>query len=150
MHKSTKVFRGYQLDDRQSKKAILFLKWMAYTQYPSLQYKNSALGEKRLQISPGKFVRLDGYVERMEEGDRPLAIEVNGCYWLVPLCVLMGGLMGGGDHLDFTANILLPLFVPHLHFPIVSTSIPFPIPIHSVLSCLKIFAVFHRLRFGNL
>lgn len=70
---------GYQKSDRQSLKAIKFLKWYAYENNVTVRMCNSSPdGEFPLYIPEiQKTFKLDGYIE----GDPPTALEFLGCCW---------------------------------------------------------------------
>ncbi|KAK0408160.1 hypothetical protein QR680_003807 [Steinernema hermaphroditum] len=71
---------GYYARQRQSRIALLFLKWLQKETGMDIQAKLSSQGEKMIDISPGSTFYVDGFVDRNVEGKRPIIIEVDGCH----------------------------------------------------------------------
>lgn len=67
--------RGYTRQETQSKFALKFLKWYSSGTGINVQHRDNG-GEKKIHLSNGKRVRVDGYIERGKK-----IIEVHGCYW---------------------------------------------------------------------
>lgn len=72
---------GYQKHERQSFKAIRFLKWYGYKNYLDIQTSTSPEGEYCVNMGPGgKRFKLDGFVPKEKSGlDKDLALEFLGC-----------------------------------------------------------------------
>ena len=86
-----KFFTGYQKNERQSFKAIRFLKWYGWKYGLDIQMSTSPQGEFRVFIpQSGKTYKLDGYAPKAKSGlDKDLAIEFHGCaYHGKFMCVL--------------------------------------------------------------
>jgi hypothetical protein len=73
---------GAQRMDRQSDKALRYLKWVAFNESLSVQHRDSSEGEFRLYRDNGRPpLKLDGYVNRSapgRSGQRDLCLEFNG------------------------------------------------------------------------
>lgn len=68
---------GYRKMDRQSAKALKYLKWLEFYRSITIRTRDSVDGEYRL----GGNIKLDGHVQGGGENGRDLCIEVNGCAW---------------------------------------------------------------------
>ena len=72
---------GYQKHERQSFKALRFLKWYGYSNNLDIQVSTSPQGEYRVNIGQnGKYYKLDGYAAKEKNGlEKDLALEFLGC-----------------------------------------------------------------------
>nr|CAD2191442.1 unnamed protein product [Meloidogyne enterolobii] len=71
---------GYHRDTNQSAIALKFLHWLSHKTGLIIQHQGSPEGEKRVLVSDGSLLRLDGYI-KSRRGGWDQAIEFLGCAW---------------------------------------------------------------------
>nr|CAD2207804.1 unnamed protein product [Meloidogyne enterolobii] len=70
---------GYHRETNQSAIALKFLRWLSHKTGLQVQHQESPEGEKRVRVSDGSILRLDGYIKNIGGVDQ--AIEFLGCAW---------------------------------------------------------------------
>nr|CAD2193113.1 unnamed protein product [Meloidogyne enterolobii] len=71
---------GYHKDTNQSAIALKYLHWLSHKTELQIQHQQSPEGEKRVRVSDGSLLRLDGYI-KSTHGGWDQAIEFLGCAW---------------------------------------------------------------------